>query len=524
MNSLTIKQMFERLDAQRSSMLERNREYAELSIPSILPKEGTCESSELPVPFSSACARGCTRLASRLAGTLVPLNNMPFFNIEIDDADPVQGEDPTEEQKILSRLERRVMRKLQTTNFRSSLYLTIQHCEVVGNGLIVENDDYSFAVHRLDNYVIRRRPDGEWHEIILRTWVDPAAPPTILLNNGIQANSDDETYYHNSRDPKFALYTRVVSNHKGGCTVTHEYQGKKLEVGSGEEDVCRYFPVRWNLIAGENYGRGLIEDNCGDVRAIDIMAEALLDSIVANAEYRFGVNPAGITEIHDLQSSLNGKFVPAAEGDVFPIQLGNQAQVAAAQQSVTLKEQVLGQIFLLNSAIQPQGDRVTATQVRLLATELEQALGGVFSDAARELLIPVVRRTMYQMLRDGILIPDDDPTAQELMDELKKPDALLNIRIRTGLEALNREVENEKLKGIMETALRLPEPGQEAIEWVGLINRWISTEGLEPAGIVKSVQQVEQERQLALQVQTQQSAIQRGIQSAGTMIEQTGVS
>jgi hypothetical protein len=507
----SLKNRFDALDSKRNPVLFRAREFAELSIPGLLPREGMSETSELPVPFSAATARGIGRLSSRLVSTVSPLNNIPFFNLELDDAVPLEGSDPTPEQSVLGRIERRVMKKLGTTNLRSALFAAFQHLQVIGNVLLQVQDNYNLTVHRLDNYVIRRRPDGEWHEIIYRDWVDPSMLPDALVAEGFAQGEDESA----QAEP---VYTCVINDHKGGCSIEREFRDKKF--GKGDYKVCPYIPLGWNLISGENYHRGLIEENLGDIRAIEVMAEALLDAIAANAEWRFGVNPAGITEIHDLQDSVNGAFVPAAKDDVFPIQLGNQAQVAAAQNSVTLKEQTLGQVFLLNSAVQPSGDRVTATMVKVIANELEQALGGVFSDIARSLQLPLVRRVMYMMLNDGILLPESDPATAKMKAALEEEDGVLSIKIRTGLEALNREVENEKMGQIMDVLGRLPQPAQDAVIWPGMLNRFVSTFGVEPTGIIKTVQQMEQEAAQAAQAQASQMAAEQQLQTTGKIAEQ----
>jgi hypothetical protein len=516
-----IETKFTNLDNRRGALLSRAREYAELSIPALLPRNGLSETSELPVPFSATTARGLTRMASRLTSATLPLNAIPFFELQLDDGKPTAGEDPAEENKVLDRLARRVIQKMATTNLRSAEFSAFLNLQVLGTVVLYINDNYNISLYRLDNFVVRRRPDGEWHECIIRDWIDPSMPPEILTTNGVAATDDENA-------KPVGLFTRIVNNHKGGCSIEREYLGRAI----GEKadfKVCPYIVLDWTHVSGENYGRGLVEDNLGDIRAIEVMAEALLDAIAANAEYRFGVNPSGLTEIHDLQESVNGAFVPAADGDVFPIQLGNQAQVQMAQMSVSAKEQTLGQVFLLNSAVQPQGERVTATQVRVIANELEQALGGVFSDVARALQIPLVRRFMYMMLKDGTLIPAEDPANEALAASLEDEDAILAIKIKSGLEALNREIENEKMNQIMDRVSTLPEAAQSAIIWPGVINRWFSTFGIEPTGLVRSTQEIEaaavaeQNAQMAQQAQQQQLATTGAIAETAAANVQQGV-
>lgn len=529
MGTTNLATLYQALDNNRKTLLTRWREYAALCFPGSLPWEGQYETSELPVPFSSATARGLNRLCSRLATTLVPLNGMPFFNIEIEDAEPTEGVDPTEEQKALSRIERRVMRKLGTTNFRSALHATLLQSAITGNSLMQAHPNYQYSVHRVDRWVIRRRPDGTWYDLIICTPVDKSMLPQMLLDAGF-TNQELSPNYPLVRgglyDPCSCIYTRVINDSKGGCDISVEYD--KQDISSklsdkrplgGHFPICPYFPTRWNMVAGENWGRGLVEENAGDIRALEAMSEALLDSIAANAEYRWGVNPAGLTEIHDLQESENGSFVPAVKDDVFAIQLGNQAQVTAAQASCRMKEEVLGQVFLLNSVVQPTGERVTAEQVRVIAEELEQGISGVFSESARELLIPVTRQVLYAMALDSLLVPVEDPAAQSLKEELSKPDSLLAIKIKTGLESLSREIEGGKVDAILDKVSQLPPQGQEVIVWPGLMNRWISSKGLETKGLVYTVEELNQQRAQQQQAATQQAASQQAIQTGGAIAE-----
>lgn len=523
-----IQLRYEALDAQRSSLKTRWQEYAELTIPSLYPREGFSETSELPVPFSSMAARGVNRLSSRIVSTLAPLNNLPFFSLGVDDQETVDGDDPTPQAKFLTRIERRMMEKLSTTNYRSTLNSAVQCAMALGESLIVAESNYNYSMYKPSQYVIRRRPDGKWHEVIIKTPIDKTMLPQLLKDNGVVELNDKATMSGPATgyNQSCAMFTHVKNNQQGGCTIEREFESQSIVEKDkdgvpipGEYKVCPYFPLKWILVNGENYGRGLIEDNLGDIRCLEVMAEALIDAIAANSEYRFGVNPAGLTELHDLQNSVNGQFVPAAKDDVFPIQLANQAAVMAAQNSVTLKEQTLGQVFLMNSVVQPQGDRVTAAQVRIIASELEQALGGVFSGVGPEVLVPLVKRLLYSMLRDRLLLSDAEEESKQLIEELEKDDALLTIKVKTGIEALSREVDGERMSEIMDKAIALPQAAQDAVSWPGMLNRWVTSKGVEPNGIIISTEEVDQNKAAAAQAQVQDAAAQQAIQTGGAIAE-----
>ena len=179
------------------------------------------------------------------------------------------------------------------------------------------------------------------------------------------------------------------------------------------------------------------------------------------------------------------------------------------------KEQALGQIFLLNSASQPTGERVTATQVRIIASELEQALGGVFGAVSREFQRPIIRRIMLMMVRDGSLVPEGNGPSEEMEKALLDESSVLRIEVRSGLAALNREVENEKMLQIMQVVGQMPPQATEVIDFTNMLERFLQTFGIETAGIIKSQQQLQQEQMAQGQAQVAQAGAEAAAVQAG---------
>jgi hypothetical protein len=207
---------------------------------------------------------------------------------------------------------------------------------------------------------------------------------------------------------------------------------------------------------------------------------------------------------------VNGDFVPAMPGDVFPLQFENAAQVATTQTSLAHREGVIGRRFLMNSAVQPQGERVTARQVSILAQELESMLGGVLSATAQELQEPLIR---YELM----LMADEKQIPPQLKDAFKA-DGLLKIRVRAGLEILNREAERERLDSAMERMRNLPDQALAVFKWTKIAEDWWQSLGLESAGRVKTEEEMAAEMAAAQQAQQaqmlQQGAVQAGIAAA----------
>lgn len=503
-----IQKEFERLDSRRTNKLDRARDCARLTVPGLYPRDGFTETMDLPDIFSSLPARGVMALASRMVSAIYPLNQAPFFNFELDQEYVPQGADTTETIAQLARLDRKIMDKLAGTNLRQELFVLFQHLIVLGDALLECMDDYNFRVHRIDHYVVQRYPDGRIKKIIVREWVDPkAVPEGWNLEEDYHRSYGSEMGPTNDHKPFFTEIEWYPETKK--WEVEKEYCG--VIVDSGTYDICPYIPQVWSRIAGEDYGRSLVEEHIGDIRTLESITKAMVEAAAANSEFRIGVDPTGITEVTDLQDTQNGDFVPARQIDVFPIQLLKQidmSPMATVRQDLSLQ---LGRTFLLQSSVQRSGDRVTATEIREVAEELDQTLGGIFSGMARDIQIPIVRRTMVLMARDK-MIP------KEMLD-LISGRGPLNLKVRTGLEALNREVTNSLLAQWAAVISQQPAVAPY-IDWYGWAIKWTSSFGLEPVGLVKTPQQLQEEQQAQAQQSLQAMIQEQTVSSLGSMAEE----
>jgi hypothetical protein len=500
----TIRQKFDDLHTRRTIQLERSRSCAELTVPGLLPPVGFSQGDTMPDLFSSMPARGVMSLASRMVSAIYPLNQLPFFQHQLDMEYVPEGADTTDMEAALSRLDRRIMDKLSETNLRQELFVLFQHLIVMGDALLYQSDDYEFRVIRCDQYVLRRRPDGMVTEIIVREWVDPKAIPEEWTNVPERPGSPSSGGPSQEHEPMYTLLEKT----QGTWRCDKEF--RNVVVDTGEYDVCPYSPQTWSRVAGEDYGRSLVEENLGDIRSLEALSRALLEGAAANSEYRVGIRPGGVGTVKDLQESTNGDYIVAEQGDVWSFQLNNQVQLQTTANARDMLTRDLGRSFLLASASQPTGERVTATQIREIAAELDQALGGVFSGAARDIQIPIVRRTMILMTKDGFI-------DQQVMDMVGQ-DKILSLKVRTGLEALNREVENSLLIQWAQVVQQLPE-SQSYVNWLQFLHRFTASFGIESTGILKTQEELQQEQEASMQQQMQQQAGSQAIQSAGKIVE-----
>ncbi len=514
MEEKTIAERWQALDAQRTTKLERARRCASLTIPSLLPPEGYTEDDQLPQPYSSVSARGVMNMASRILSAMLPLNDAPFFRFEMK-----TGMEPTSEvNNFLESLSYQVHNKLSTKNLRESIFTMLQHLIVVGDVLVIQEDDMTFRIIRSDQYVCRRTVEGDVTEIIHIEY--------IPVSNEHAVNHHPFTHgYHGEKAGYSIEYVRVAKDpDQEEWSYTRE-DGDGNVVDSGKYKVNPYIALRWCAVAGENYGRSHCEDIIGDISTLESFTESLLEGVAAGSAFWIGINPAGITELDDIAGAGNGSFVAARQEDVYTISPANtmNSQIQATQQGVEIMRREVGNAFLLSGSAIPKGERVTATAVRMIGSELETVLGGAYSAISRDLMVPIINRTVYLMLQN-----------KEIDERLTKQfseDGILSVEIVTGLQALSRDTDLQKLMQMGEMVRNLPEESLRLFKWDEYAKQLVTAIGFDANNWIKSEQDVQQqqmkmeEAKMAMQqkMQQQQTAQQAMTDVASNVATEAGV-
>jgi len=511
-----IANRFRTLDALRTNKLERARYCASLSVPSIMPPDGWTEQHQLPQPFSSVAARGVTAMASRMLSALLPLNDMPFFKFEMG-----TGSEPEiEVSSFLNNLSEQVYTKLSSGNLREIIYQALQHLIIVGDVLIIMEDDMKFRILRLDNYVCRRSVYGDVEELIYREF--ETLPESLSSDDALISSSEG---YDNKKGYK-EIFNRVVIKDDKHILTKQDSDGNSIK--GGEYTVSPYILLRWSGIPGENYARSHCEDLIGDIKSLEGFTEGLINGISAASLFWQGVDPTGITEIDDIAGSPSGAFVASRPNEVFTISPATtmNPQIQSTQAGVEILRKEIGRAFLLDSASIPSGERVTATAVRMIGQELEHVLGGAFSAIARDLMKPIVKRTVFLMTTKG--------EVDERLQEMFTKEGILSVAIVTGLQALSRDSDLQKLMQMGEMVRNLPEQAAAMFRWDAYGNALISSLGFNPDQWIKSEEDVRNEQMEKAQAQAQiqgaaesqtmvnQAMTQGGLDAAMQDIEATG--
>jgi hypothetical protein len=279
-------------------------------------------------------------------------------------------------------------------------------------------------------------------------------------------------------------------------------KGKEI-ISEGIYKVLPVIALRWQSVTNENYGRSHVEMNIGDVKSLESYTAALIEGLSASSAFWMAVDPSGITALDDISSQSNGTWVSARQQDVFAITPSStmNPQVSLSMQAVETMRKEVAQSFLMSGSAIPSGDRVTATAVRMIGQELEQVLGGVFSSIARDLLVPIVKRTFYLMV-------DNKEVDERLVSEFQDEDSgVLSVDIVTGLQALSRESDRERLMAMGEMIRNLPQEAVQNFKFDEYARALITSLGFDPRNWVKSADELEEEKEMAMADQAKMQAV-----------------
>lgn len=495
--------LYAALMGDRDAFLERARDGAKLTIPRLMTEEGRNGSTELYTPFQGLGARGVNNLASKLLLTLFP-PNAPFFRLVLGDdyAAMAAGVDgaAAETQAALAKIERKVADEVEKQAMRPRLFEALKHLVVTGNCLLYMPKKGGLRVFHLDQYVVDRDPMGELVTVVTKETVAYETLPQEIKD---ALDPQDAKRDEGQVKPKtLDLYTAVVRMSEDKYEVWQEVKGTRAVDVPGSKgiytvDKLPWIPLRLSYISDEPYGRGHVEEYIGDLKSLEGLSQAIVEGAAAAARLLFLVNPNGMTMQEDLAEAPNGAFREGIAEDVSTLQLEKSADFRVAMETMANIERRLSQAFLLNASIQRQAERVTAEEVRYMAQELEDALGGVYSILSQELQLPLVRLLMNNLIK-----------RKELPSSSGK---IVTPVVITGLEALGRGQDLNRLQLGLTVAVQAigPEALATFLNPGNVLTRIFTSVGLDTTGMVKTDEEVQQIQAAQQQQATLQSMAEK---------------
>lgn len=498
-----LKSLYTELETERWEYIERGHRSAILTIPSILPRDGQTR-NKLPQNFQSVGSRGVNNLTSKLLLTLFP-PTLPFIRLEISEADLERIGETSEVARVeveqsLLRIEQNAVSRFDTGGWRPAMAEALRQLVVTGNCLIYDRAGGRPAAYDLRRYVVERDSEGSLLKVVLKQMVDPITALQYaegkLTMKDLQASASFDVM--GGRKQGVEHFIGAVLQEDGKFTLVEEIADVEIRrTENVREEKLPLLPLRFQSVYGSSYGRGYVEDYDGDLMTLEGISRALAEGSLALAKILWLVRPGGITKPEVLTKSPNGAVRSGDVEDVGTVQADKASDLSIAYNMRQTLAVSLSNAFLLNSSVQRNGERVTAEEIRYVAQELEDALGGVYSSLADTVQWPVARYFFTKMQTDG--------DVAQLPDEVE-------LVIATGLESISRNHKAAKIEQWLMTIQQLlpPEEILTILNTRSIASSLATAYNLTAKDFLRSEEEVQQSRE----AQQQQALLE---QAAGPM-------
>jgi hypothetical protein len=465
----TAANRYSQLTSDREHFIVRGDRCASLTIPTLFRRDVTSVANmKIKDPNQSMGARGVNTLASKLILSLLPINT-PFFKLNLDEIVPDIDDELMEEvQKGLGVIERQTIRDVENSGDITVVFEALKHLLVVGNSLLFVGEDGT-RMYDLNKFVTVRSPNGEWTEIVICEDVSPTSLDSDTLEQLKKADADA-----GSPDKTLKMYTHI--KRENGRVKWHQeisdmvIQGTEADV---PEDGNPWIPLRFLYVDGESYGRSYIEMFLGDLENLEVLTKAVTDGAKAAAKILFLVNPNGTTRARTIAQAPNLSVRSGNANDVTVLRTDKASDMRVAHEMITNIERRLAFAFMINAEVLRDAERVTAEEVRYVAQELDDSLGGVYSMLSQEFQLPYVRRRLFLLTKLK--------NVPKLPKEVKPA-------IVTGFAALGRGHDAEKLMRFVEkVAALLSNPSiAQKLNVDEMITRLAIADGIDINGLLVS--------------------------------------
>lgn len=499
MTALTAAQWWDRMDSARGPMMERLRAYAAMTIPTLLLPDGVDITQYATQPaYTSIGAEAVNNLVNKMAMTMFPPSR-PSFRLapvkSIKDELDATGVLPDVEQ-ALAKVERDAATWFDSSNQRPKLYTVLRHILVLGQGLMEFTDD-TIRVRSIAKFCVKRDITGRIIRLVVKERVKSDELLPEIQAAGVAALGEEVDFY------RMVEWDHASKKYRESQWVGPHRLPEKFSSSYPEDDSPWHVPV-WHLPDDSDYAVGYVEEYAGDFERAHTLAKAMSDGAVAAADTRNLVDQQGATSVTDLREGQSGDFIPGRKDDITPVSLGSPDAVRIAQAVLEPYERRIASAFLMSSKMVRQAERVTQEEIRMLAAELEAALGGTYATLAGGLQSPVARWLLKQI-------------------QLPVPRKSLVIGIVTGLDALSRAGDLEAIRSgltVLGTVAVLPEQLQARLSWDRLVAKVSAGVGYDLASVMKSPEEFAAEQQQAAAARVAETTATAAGEAAATTVQQ----
>ena len=485
---------YDSLSSNRSQFLNLAEQATKLTLPYLIrgEEEHNGSAKDLITPWQSVGAKGVVTLASKLMLALLPPQTS-FFKLQLDEnalaANQVPPEMKSELDLSFAKIERTILEAIAASSDRVIVHQALKHLIVSGNVLIFKGQS-GLKMFPLNRYVLERDGNGNVIEIVTKERINKEILYEIVgedfFINDLKLTDEEESEKSNECD----IYT--YCSREGNKYKWHQEVYDKIIPGSegnAPVNASPWLPLRFNVVDGEPYGRGRVEEFMGDLKSLEALMQALVEGSAAAAKVVFTVSPSSTTKPQTLAQAGNGAIIQGRPDDIGVVQVGKTADFGTAFNMVTQLERRISEAFLILNV--RQSERTTAEEVRMTQMELDQQLGGLYSLLTIEFLVPYLSRKLMVFQKSGQI-----PT---IPGDMVKP------TIVAGVNALGRGQDRESLVQFMTTIAQAmgPEAMMQHINPEEAIKRLAAAQGIDVLNLVRSMQEIQQEQAAAQEQEMQ---------------------
>jgi hypothetical protein len=345
-------------------------------------------------------------LSPKLAAMLFP-SSRPFYKIDASDAlvKAAEGKGMTKVQLTsnFAQLEQKSCQRIFLNASYAQLIQLLRHVIVTGTGLIYRDSKAGkFITYGLQSFSCKRDGQGTLLDTVIREYTHiEALSPTVqtalrMAHRSRYARTDD--------CPPVELYTRIQRKQGASGKVYYEVTQEADEVPVGTtglypELLCPWQVVTWSLIAGENYGRGLVEDFAGGFAKLSDGSHAAALYGIELMKVVNLVAPGMGADIDELANAESGEYVQGAPGAVSAYENGDATKLQVMRAELEAVITNLSRAFMYKGNTR-EAERVTAFEIKQDALEADNVLGGAYSTLAAGMQVPFAHILLTEVNSD----------------------------------------------------------------------------------------------------------------------------
>lgn len=525
----TIKDLFAACDADRQGILETVRECARLTDHSLLPPKDHDSNQPLPGNYQSDGSQGLTALSGKVMLQAFPPGK-PWVKQDLD-AKVMFDPNVSDEQKIALQealfVEDMILTSLiekaggtggndNVTGFYANVNSFFRQAIGTGDALCRVDDDFQLTVFRRDQYVTVRDTAKRVLCHIVKERQDPFGLPdkeqTRLWSEHADIKAKKTEDY--TRDRQVDVYTLVewdAANKRWATKREVDLNGKTVVVGEYTDEVTPYISCYWSLDAGEHYGRGLIEQNMGSLKSLDMLSMYILDFCDLASKAHFVVDSASDFDEKNLErpsgAIYRGRVRDGVVTDVAILRTDKSNEFMIAKDGLEITRANFGRASLSSTGAVRNSERTTAFEIdNTSLQELQNATSGFFASLADQFQMPLYRRVKWMARSKGLINTDYDQKGIKPV-------------ILTGLQDIASKVRFQSMLTLKDLAQGLGDTALARINMDTLLESAARFLGVWEPGLIKSREQMQAEIEQAMQLAARQHATETAITTAGKVAE-----